>query len=297
MTSTRFVFTTNNPPAGFEQVLTTLFESNDVRYGIFGREVGATGTPHLQGFIIFNGNQRFNAVRRFLPGSHIERARGTSVQARDYCKKEGDFVEIGDFPENAGKRSDIDTIIEWGDEFIAEKGRGPTSPEFAKAQPKAYARYPRMVRLFAHRAPEPSLRTGEPREWQRELERELLEEADDRSVIFYVDLEGNKGKTWFQQWFFSKYSEGTQIIGVGRRDDMALTINPLKSIFFFNVPRGSMEHFQYSILEQLKDRLVFSPKYSSSMKTLTNTPHVVVFCNEHPDMTKLSEDRYVIRNI
>lgn len=275
----------------------SLFESDAVRYGVIGRERGASGTPHLQGFVIFNSNQRFNAVRGLIPGSHIERARGTSLQARDYCKKENDFTEIGSFPGAAGKRSDIEEIIAWGDEFIQENKRGPTSPEFAKAQPKAYTRYPRMVRLFSHRAPEPTLREGEPREWQRDLEAELLGEADDRSVIFYVDPEGNKGKTWFQQWFFSKYSGGTQIIGVGKRDDMALTILSTKSIFFFNVPRGSMEHFQYSILEQLKDKLVFSPKYASQMKVLETTPHVVVFTNEAPDMTKLSEDRYVIRDL
>jgi len=46
----------------------------------------------------------------------------------------------------------------------------------------------------------------------------------------------------------------------------------------------------------LKDRFVFSPKYDSKTKWLSNQPHVVVFMNEHPDMTKLSHDRYRIIN-
>jgi len=296
-TSTRYCFTINNYTTEQEDAVALLGAQAHVKYLIYGKEVGESGTPHLQGFVIFTGNQRFNTVRGLFPGGHIERTRGTSQQARDYCKKEGDFNEYGEFPNEAGRRNDLEAIVEWGDDFIRENGRGPTSPEFAMAQPRAYIRYPRVVRLFSHRAPHPQLRAGTPRDWQRELEEELLEEPNDRSVIFYVDPEGNKGKTWFQQWFLTKYGGGTQIIGVGRRDDMALTVDPLKTVFFFNVPRGGMEHFQYSILEQLKDKLVFSPKYTSQMKILSNTPHVVVFSNEHPDMTKLSEDRYVIREL
>lgn len=92
----------------------------------------------------------------------------------------------------------------------------------------------------------------------------------------------------------TKHSDKTQVLSIGKRDDIAHVIDVSKSVFFFNVPRGGMEFFQYTILEQLKDRMVFSPKYNSKMKFLHKTPHVLVFCNEEPDLTKMSEDRYHI---
>jgi hypothetical protein len=53
-----------------------------------------------------------------------------------------------------------------------------------------------------------------------------------------------------------------------------------------------MEYMQYGVLEQLKDQLIFSPKYESVCKVLPQPVHVIVFCNEMPDITKMTEDRY-----
>ena len=293
----RWVFTHNNYSAEDETRIQALFQSDDVKYGVYGREVGESGTRHLQGFIVFIGNKRFNAVRRLFPRAHIEQALGTSQQARDYCKKDGDFFEAGTFPGASGNRTDLDALFRWGDEFTEAHGRGPTSPEVARAQPEAYLRYPRVVRLFQARAPAPSLREGTPNEWQNELEQELEDQADDRSIVFYVDEEGGKGKTWFQQYYLTKYPDQVQILSVGKRDDLAYAIDETKRIFFFNVPRDGMQFFQYTIAEQLKDRMVFSTKYQSRLKVLPTTPHVIVFANEQPDDTKLSADRVVIRNL
>lgn len=48
-----------------------------------------------------------------------------------------------------------------------------------------------------------------------------------------------------------------------------------------------MEFFQYSVLEKLKDQLIFSSKYYSRVKVLLHP--VLVFCNEMPDETKMKE--------
>ena len=86
-------------------------------------------------------------------------------------------------------------------------------------------------------------------------------------------------------------------MGVGKRDDLAHAVQQDKKYFFFDVPRTQLEYFQYSILEQLKNRIVFSPKYSSRVKVLDHIPYVVVFCNEQPDRTKLTADRFYTMNI
>lgn len=292
----RWVFTLNNPTDEEKLSVATFLNSESVKYGVVGRETGANGTPHLQGFFILNDVQRFNAVKRRVGDRcFLELARGTSQQARDYCKKDGDFDEYGEFPERGGRRADLEALFEWGDTFISTNGRAPTSPEIAQAQPAAYLRHPRICRLFQARAPPVQLREGEPRQWQRELAAELEGEADDRTVTFYVDAEGGKGKTWFQQWYLTNHWNDTQILTAGKRDDLAHSISDTKRIFFFNVPRTGMEYFQYPVCEMIKDQLVFSPKYNSRMKILPKPCHVIVFCNEMPDLSKMSADRYVIR--
>ena len=83
-----------------------------------------------------------------------------------------------------------------------------------------------------------------------------------------MDPEGGKGKSWFAAYWFGKHSLETQLLSVGKRDDLAHAVDETKRYFFFDVPRGGMEYFQYSILEQLKNRVVFAPKYESTTKIL-----------------------------
>lgn len=299
MTSTRFVFTLNNPTAEEAENLTKAIEDANVKYLVCGREVApTTGTPHIQGFIILHESARFRAVKRLVgERAHIERARGTSVRCAEYCKKDGDFDEYGEFPGRQGARSDLDEFIEWSTAFGTQHGRAPTSPEIAREHPRIYLRYPRAVLLAAHRGPQRQLQFGEPNEWQQELVDNLDEEPDDRTVLFVVDPDGGKGKSWFCRWYLTQNPESTQVLGVGKKTDLAHMLDETKTIFLFNVGRGQMEFLSYSLLENLKDRMVMSGKYTSRMKIWTRNVHIVVLSNEPPDETKLTADRYVIRNI
>lgn len=295
--STRWVFTINNPTDEDRNHVAELGVHQLRKYLIVGRETGESGTPHLQGFVVFTRGLTRTRVSRLLPRAHLEPARGTSAQAADYCKKDGDFDEYGECPLQSGANNVLDDLYSWGEAFITEHGRAPTSPEIARNHPTAYLRYPRVVRLFQAQEPPVEIQTGTPNEWQQELEELLEGEASPRSVMFFVDPEGGNGKTWFQQYYLTKFPDRTQVMSIGKRDDLAHYIDPLKTHFFFNVPRHGMEYLQYTILEQLKDRMVFSPKYNSKTKILRHIPHVVVFCNEEPDMTKMTDDRYVVKHM
>lgn len=298
--SSRWVFTLNNPTTDDKDNVASLgSDLSRIKYLVVGREVGDNGTPHLQGFVVFSGVHSRARVSGFLPRAHLETARGTSKQASDYCKKDNDFDEYGTCPLNKGANGVLEALYEWSDEFVAANGRAPSSPEIARAHPTAYIRYPRVARCLEFRAPAPVIRQGEPRHgWQSELAEQLEEPCDDRrSILFYVDPEGANGKTWFQQWFISKFPEKAQVLAVGKRDDLAHYIDATKSYFFFNIPRGGMEYLSYQILENLKDQMVFSPKYNSKTKTLRKTPWVIVFSNEAPDYSKMTDDRYKVINL
>lgn len=305
--SKHWVFTINNHTADDVARLNGLALSSDagppvpstsVSYIIFGNETGEAGTPHLQGYIAFHGRVRFTQVRAALGGqAHIERMRGTPKQAAAYCRKDGDFTERGDPPEPPSS-SKFEDVKEYALAVYNEKSRPPNDRELALEFPHHFIRYGRAIREYVRLiCPEPRLELGTPNGWQQRLFDELKEGPDDRKIKFVVDEVGGKGKTWFQRYMLTEKPDEVQVLSVGKRDDVAHAIDPSKQTFLFNVPRGGMEYFQYTIVEQIKDRMIFSPKYNSQTKILSQKAHVVVFCNELPDMDKMTEDRYEMFNI
>lgn len=293
--SRRWCFTLNNPAGNDEVDLIASLSRDDVTYAVFGREVGQGGTPHLQGFVIFSRPKRFNAAKQRINNrAHLESARGTSSQAAEYCKKDGNFEEYGELPVEQGKRSDLDRFIEW----IKASPLPPSEGDIAREYPMLWLRYQRrLMQLVEFHRPAPVLEVEEYREWQIGLNDELQQEADDRKVIFITDPEGGKGKSWFIRKFMSEHYGKAQFLSVGKRDDLSYAVDEFKSVFMFDIPRGNMEYLQYGILEQLKNRMIYSPKYESRTKILKSKVHVVVFSNEQPDYEKLTEDRYDVREI
>jgi len=294
----RWCFTLNNPTAD-EIAALSAWASTNPAYCIIGREVGENGTPHLQGFLILKRKRRL-AQCKLLPGlsrAHFEVTRGTAIQAAEYCKKDGDFHEFGSLPESQqGKRSDFEIFKDW----CKARDSPPTEYEIADEFPSLFGRYASACRRFADLfCSKPNLVDpgAQLRDWQQELLQVLSQPADDRKIIFIVDAEGNKGKSWFIRYMLTVRPGSVQRLSCGKRDDLAFAVDETKSIFLFDIPRGQLEFMQYSVLEQLKDGIIFSPKYESRSKRLNHTAHVVVFTNEQADMNKLSMDRYVIVNL
>jgi len=104
----RYIFTYNNYPDDLanDESLDAWLAQLGGQYAVVGRELSpSTGTPHLQGYIAFAHPRSFGSVRKLLRGCHVESARGTPQQCRDYCIKDGKFREFGKPPpEDPGNR-------------------------------------------------------------------------------------------------------------------------------------------------------------------------------------------------
>ena len=120
-----WVFTLNNYTQDEYDALSRL----EPEYIVYGKEVGESGTPHLQGFLHF-ANPRI-MPKKLIPRAHWEPLRGTPKQASDYCKKDGDFYEHGTLP-NQGKRNDLDEV------YDAVKTGTKTVSDIIEEQPEVY---------------------------------------------------------------------------------------------------------------------------------------------------------------
>nr|QNJ57234.1 replication protein [Cressdnaviricota sp.] len=120
--SRRFLFTLNN----YTDDETTAVEAyirDSCVYGCYGKEVGANGTPHLQGYLHTKAKIRLSQLKgQGLDRAHFEAARGTGTDNRTYCSKDGSFWELGELPaDNGHKRKNRDTLAL---EFIASADAG-----------------------------------------------------------------------------------------------------------------------------------------------------------------------------
>lgn len=94
-------FTINNWTEDDKEKIETAYVQEVFKYIVIGEEVGAEGTPHLQGFCVLRMRSYRSALVKIMPRAHLEMAKGTAVEAAAYCKKDGHFVERGETPEDA----------------------------------------------------------------------------------------------------------------------------------------------------------------------------------------------------
>lgn len=93
----------NNLPKRFEQ------KTDNIVYLVQGKEIcPTTGTPHIQGFIHFDSPRSLGGLKKICKKTTwlSKSKRSTFEQAANYCKKDGNFIELGKLPKQ-GARTDI----------------------------------------------------------------------------------------------------------------------------------------------------------------------------------------------
>lgn len=138
MTQTRnFCFTINNHT---DDDIALFKDWNQISYAVYGREVGESGTPHIQGYIELKSPKKFTTLKKFFPRAHLEARKGTAQEASDYCMKDGDFETIGKIS-HQGNRTDIS-----GSTDLIQQGA--SMKEVAIYNPTVFVKYHKGLYAF-----------------------------------------------------------------------------------------------------------------------------------------------------
>lgn len=120
-----------------------LIDLSKTKYLCVGIEVGASGTPHLQGVMIMKNQVRLSTMKGILDLAHWEVMKGTPQQAITYCKKEGDWFERGKKPVSKKKQGE-DEKQRWRDVIdLCKRGK---LDELAEEHPGTYMQHYRTVK-------------------------------------------------------------------------------------------------------------------------------------------------------
>lgn len=108
MTRKRAVcFTLNNYTEQDVLAINSLHDP-DFQYVCYGKEVGESGTPHLQGYVYATNANTFSWFCARLPRCHCEFAKGSPDQAISYCFKDGDTYEWGTRPMSQKRKGEAE---------------------------------------------------------------------------------------------------------------------------------------------------------------------------------------------
>ncbi len=121
-----------------------------------------------------------------------------------------------------------------------------------------------------------------------------------RKVYWYWEERGGWGKSFLCKYMVDQM--GAYVVA-GKGIDVLSTIAKKVDkdgggppIIIFDVPRVNEGHVSYQAMEGIKNGLFYSGKYEGLMVRF-NSPHLLVFANAPPDKTKLSADRWIIKNL
>lgn len=199
--SNRVSFTVNNYEASDLETIEKYIEANETRiqYMVCGLEEGANGTPHIQGFVHLKEDPKKCGIKfwknelKWSQPAHYENARGTDEQNYMYCSKDGPFITAGE-PGSPGDRY----------KAIYEKAQDNLQEAIAMDYEFGIRNYNALKAIHEESQGQRRLNiTGEPKDWQT-VALDKLNRQDDRKILFVVDEEGGKGKSWLAKWMMMK---------------------------------------------------------------------------------------------
>ena len=103
--SRNWCFTLNNYKDEDLQRLDKFCQEHPDVYLLYGKEKGAEGTPHLQGYWNLPVPQAASYIKKLVPRAHIEKCKGTPAENIAYCSKEREVTSYGTEPTTQQERN------------------------------------------------------------------------------------------------------------------------------------------------------------------------------------------------
>lgn len=153
--SRKYQLTINNPADhGFdhETIKETLAALTGCIYWCMCDEVGEQGTPHTHLYVAFQNAKEFQTIHRRFYGAHIEAARGSHQENRDYIRKDGKYrdtekadTNLPDTFEESGQLPDeSDRRMKQSEAILAMIEAGASNAEILRTYPSAMNHLPRI---------------------------------------------------------------------------------------------------------------------------------------------------------
>ena len=265
-----------------------------VKRAILGYEQSGANDQggHIQGYIEFIRSRRFNFVRGIFVDAHWQRAVGSPKQNYDYCAKGKLFDTIGDWTAeqtDTSQHSATGTIIRGLLSKYAPQVKCSKDYMFRKREYDDAAKLVATIQI--QHANYDKFKNSKLSNWQFEVFN-LLKNQSERKVLWVVDEQGDKGKTWFSKFMMYMYNyfvcDGT----LDCRDLCYILPDKFHGIIF-DLCRTMQSEFKYTVLESVKNGHVMSGKYEGKQRIFDPVP-VAVLANFLPDVSKLSADRWEI---
>lgn len=138
----------------------------------------------------------------------------------------------------------------------------------------------------------------QPRKWQQKLHDMLMEEPDRRTVIWVVDKYGGQGKSLFSKWMAYKYPD-VCCMTMNKSADILTMVENYYKTYLIDLPRSyDIAYCPFNALEQIKNGFVTEGKLKKTARVISFAPpHVVIFSNDEPNLSKMSLDRWVIMRL
>lgn len=233
-------------------------DHHDIKMAVMGKEVGESGTPHLQCYIEFNKRMRPRESKIFKDlgtaihwgdkfGRPCKKTMPTYVGI-NYCSKDGDYKCY-----NCTKPRDLVKL--------KKEDLRPWQAEIAG--------------------------------WFDEYEDPLF----GRTIHWVWEPAGNIGKTVLATYLFDS-GEDVAVVSGAKKDMKYAVCEMVKNgimpkLIVLDIPRVNKEHFSIAGIEEIKNGFFMSEKFESGFCRY-NRPWVIGFANCRPDVTKMSMDRYKV---
>lgn len=224
---------------------------------IWQYERGNSGTPHIQGHIVFKNPRTLKSLKTSLPRAHIEKVRNIKA-SEEYCQKQ--------------QSKDGECFIK-GYDIIPTKSLEERLLEIEYNDVIWRDWQQDVINIIE--APVDKRKVH----WYWEATGNVGKSFLAKYLCLKYDCIIATGKTG---------DIFNQLLNWRNTHPDELQLPPI----LIDNPRSEFGHINYSALEQLKNGFIYSGKYEGG-KVFGLSPHVIVFANSNCDTTQLSRDRIV----